>query len=254
MNENKKSKRQERREKALQRERAGRLRTMGLIVIGVAILVVLFISQQAKPIASIVTVEPNARYMADRNSTGDPNAPVQIAEYSDFQCPYCKQFFNTTEPSLDEYFVKTGKIYFTYHSAGNWVSSNIGGGTESQDAALAAYCAADQGKFWEMHDALFANNRDVENQGSFTDKRLTAIAQSVGLDITTYQSCYDKGTYKDQVQQDFTDATAAGISGTPFFVMTYKVNGETKTETIDGAQTIDVFQQKIEAALAIADK
>jgi predicted DsbA family dithiol-disulfide isomerase len=105
-----------------------------------------------------------------------------------------------------------------------------------------------------MHDALFANNRDVENQGSFTDKRLTAIAESIKLDMTAYQDCYDSGKYKDQVQQDFTDATAAGISGTPFFVMTYKVNGETKTETIDGAQPITVFQQKIEAALLIADK
>jgi len=254
MNENKKSKRQERRQKAEQQARTSRLRTMGLIVIGVAILVFLFISQQAKPIASIVTVESVARPNADRNSTGDPQAPIQIAEYSDFQCPYCKQFYNDTEASLEEYFVKTGKVLFTYHSAGNWVSSNIGAGTESQDAALAAYCAADQNKFWEMHDALFANNRDVENQGSFTDKRLTAIAETIKLDMTAYQSCYDKGTYKDQVQQDFTDATAAGISGTPFFVMTYKVNGETKTETIDGAQPINVFQQKIEAALSIADK
>jgi protein-disulfide isomerase len=254
MKEEKVSKRQERRQKAEQREKANRLRTMGLIVVGVLILVVLFISQQAKPIASIVTVDAVARPSADRNNAGDPKAPIQIVEFSDYQCPYCKQFYQTTEPSLEEYFVKTGKLYFTYRSAGNWVSSNIGAGTESQDAALAAYCAADQNKFWEMHDALFANNRDVENQGSFTDKRLTAIAESIKLDMTAYQDCYDSGKYKDQVQQDFTDATAAGISGTPFFVMTYKVNGETKTETIDGAQPITVFQQKIEAALLIADK
>src|SRR5436190_20813829 len=126
MNENKKSKRQERRNKAQQKERVSRLRTMGLIVVGAAILVFLFISQQAKPIAGIVTVEPVARYQPDHNSLGDPNAPIQIAEYSDFQCPYCKQFYTTTEASLDENFVKTGKIYFTYHSAGNWVSQNIG--------------------------------------------------------------------------------------------------------------------------------
>ena len=254
MNENKKSKRQERRDKAQQREKASRLRTMGLIVVGVAILIFLVISQQLKPIASIITVESKARPNADRNSIGDSNAPIQIVEYSDFQCPYCKQFYNQTEASLTEYFVQTGKIYFTYHSAGNWVSSNIGAGTESQDAALAAYCAADQNKFWEMHDALFSNNRDVENQGSFTDKRLTAIAESVKLDMKAYQDCYDSGKYKDQVQQDFDDATAAGISGTPFFIMTYKVNGEVKTETIEGAQPINIFQQKIEAALLIADK
>ena len=105
-----------------------------------------------------------------------------------------------------------------------------------------------------MHDALFSNSRDTENQGSFSDKRLTAIAESVGLDMTAYQSCYDKGKYKDQVQKDFDDARAAGTTGTPFFVMTYKVNGETKTETIEGRQPITEFQQKIEAALLIADK
>ena len=255
MNTDRKSKRQERREKAEQRERAGRLRTMGLIVVGVAILVFLFISQQAKPIAGIVTVESSARPNANRNSMGDANASIQIVEYSDFQCPFCKRFFTDTEAALTENFVKTGKIYFTYRSAGNWVSSNIGGvNSESQDAAAAAYCAADQDKFWEMHDALFSNNRDAENKGSFSDKRLTAIAQSINLDMTAYQDCYDKGKYKDQVKQDFADATAAGISGTPFFVMTYKVNGETKTEKIEGAQPITEFQQKIEAALLIADK
>ena len=257
MNTDRKSKRQERREKAEQRERASRLRTMGLIVVGVAILVFLFISQQAKSssVGNIVPVAAVARPNADRNSAGNATAPIQIVEYSDFQCPFCKRFYTETEAALEENFVRTGKIYFTYRSAGNWVSQNIGGiNTESQDAALAAYCAADQNKFWEMHDALFSNNRDLENQGSFSDKRLTAIAESVKLDMTAYQDCYDKGKYKDQVQQDFDDATAAGISGTPFFVMTYKVNGETKTEKIEGAQPITEFQKKIEAALLIADK
>jgi len=254
MSEEKRSKRQERRDKAQQREKANRLRTMGLIVVGVAILVLLFISQQLKPITGIVTAVPASRINVDRNSIGDPNAPIQLVEFSDYQCPYCKQFYQNTEALLEENFTATGKVYFTYRSAGNWVSSNIGAGTESQNAAQAAYCAADQNKFFEMHDALFANNRDVENQGSFTDKRLTAIAESIKLDMTAWQSCYDKGTYKDQVQKDFDDATAAGIQGTPYFVMTYKVNGEVKTETIDGAQPINVFQQKIEAALLIADK
>jgi protein-disulfide isomerase len=255
MKEEKISKRQERRQKAEQRERASRLRTMGLIVIGVAILVFLFISQSLKPVTGIVTVESVARPQVNRNSMGDPKAPIQIVEFSDFQCPYCKNFYKDTEPSLNEYFVKTGKILFTYRPTGNWVSSNIGGAkTESQDAGLAAYCAADQGKFWEMHDALFANNRDVEDQGSFTDKRLTAIAESIKLDMTAYQDCYDSGKYEDEVQKGFDDAVAAGISGTPYFVMTYKVNGEVKTETIEGAQPITEFQQKIEAALLIADK
>ena len=88
MNTDRKSKRQERRERAEQRERASRLRTMGLIVVGVALLVILFISQQAKSssVGNIVTVEAVARPNADRNSAGNATAPVQIVEYSDFQC------------------------------------------------------------------------------------------------------------------------------------------------------------------------
>jgi len=94
----------------------------------------------------------------------------------------------------------------------------------------------------------------VEDQGSFTDKRLRAMAKSIGLDMNAFNECYDSGKYEDEVQQDLTDAQDAGIQGTPYFVMSYKVNGEVKTETIDGAQPINEFQQKIENALLIADQ
>jgi protein-disulfide isomerase len=255
MKEEKKNKRQERRERARQQEQASRVRTMLIIAVGAALLVLAFIWPSLRPIADIVTVETEPKPSANRNSIGDPNAPIQIVEYSDFQCPFCERFFVDTQLLLEEYFVKTGKVYFTYRSAGNWVSDNLGGvRTESQDAAAAAYCAADQNKFWEMHTALFTNNRDVEDQGSFSDRRLKAIAESIGLDMNAFNECYDSGKYEDEVQQDLTDAQDAGIQGTPYFVMTYKVNGETQSETIDGAQPINVFQQKIEAALLVADQ
>lgn len=255
MKEEKKNKRQERRERARQKEQASRIRTMIIIAVGAVLLVLGFLWPSLRPIADIVPVNIEPKSNADRNSMGDPNAPIQIVEYSDFQCPFCERFFTDTEPLLEEYFINTGKVYFTYRSAGNWVSGNLGGvRTESQDSAAAAYCAADQDKFWEMHAALFANNRDVEDQGSFTDRRLKAIAESIGLDMNAFNECYDSGKYEEQVQQDFTDAQEIGIQGTPYFVMTYKVNGETQTETINGAQPITEFQQKIEAALLVADQ
>lgn len=255
MKEERKNKRQERRERARQKQQATRMRTMAIIAVGAALLVLGFIWPSLRPITDIVPVDLEPKPQANRNSMGDPNAPIQIVEYSDFQCPFCERFATDTEPLLTEYFVKTGKVYFTYRSAGNWVSNNLGGvRTESQDAAAAAYCAADQNKFWEMHASLFANNRDVEDQGSFTDRRLKAIADSIDLDMRAFNECYDSGKYKDQVQQDLADAQDVGIQGTPYFVMTYKVNGEVKTETIDGAQPINVFQQKIENALLVADQ
>ena len=130
------------------------------------------------------------------------------------------------------------------------VSRNVGGAsTESQDAAAAAYCAGEQNKFWEMHAMLFANVKG-EDAGSFTDKRVKAIAEKVdGLDTAKFNSCYDNGTFKDRVQKDFDEGTTAGITGTPAFLMTYTVNGQTKTKLIEGAQPFSVFQQDIEAAL-----
>ena len=181
---------------------------------------------------------------------GSADAPVKIEEFSDFQCPYCERFYEETQPLLGQYYIDTGKVQFTYRSMGNWVSGNIGGTkTESQDAALAAYCAGEQNKFWEMHAALFGNVLG-EDSGSFTDKRITEIAKLIdGLDIDQFNSCYDSGKYEDRVQQDLKDGQAAGVTGTPGFILTYTVNGETKTKSIDGAQPFSVFQTEIEAAL-----
>jgi len=250
------SKRQERREQIRRKEQRSRVGLIAMITVGALFVVFAFIYPQVKPIVDVVTVESASRPNVDRNSMGDPNAPIQIVEYSDFQCPFCEQFFTETEPLLVQYYISTGKVHFTYRSAGNWVSSNIARATdaapktESQDAALAAYCAADQGKFWEMHDALFANNRDVEDQGSYADRRLATIAETVNLDMNAWQDCYDSGKYEDQVKQDLEDATAAKIEGTPYFIVTYTVNGETKTKVLNGAQKFNVFQVELEAVLS----
>ena len=100
-----------------------------------------------------------------------------------------------------------------------------------------------------MHALLYANVIG-EDAGSFTDQRNKAIAKEVeGLDIDQFNSCYDSGKYEDRVQQDFADGRAAGVNGTPGFVITYTVNGETRTRSIDGAQGFNVFQQELEAAL-----
>lgn len=198
---------------------------------------------------NLIPPQPRQHPQANANTMGDPNAPVKMTEYSDFQCPFCQRYWQDTEPQIVQDYVETGKVLYTDHSAGNWVSQNIGqGSTESQDAAMAAYCAGDQNKFWEYHDALFTNVLG-EDAGSFTDVRLKAIAQKLGLDSNQFNSCYDGKKYSNQVAQDFKDAMAAGIQGTPFFVITYTANGQTKTLTIDGAQPYSVFKQALDAAL-----
>ncbi len=247
------SKRQEFREKRRRAQQRNRI----IIIVGVVLVVLalgfLIIYPQVKPVQQVVATTPLPRFNADRNMQGNPKALVKLTIFSDFQCPYCKQFWSTTQVQVEDAYIKTGKVLFVYRSAGNWVSRNSGsGGTESQDSAMAAYCAADQNKFWQMHDALFANNMDVEEQGSFTPRRLQAIAQSIGLDMGQFNSCFSSGKYQNQVNQDFQDAMSAGITGTPFFIISYTVNGQTKTDTIDGAQPFSTFQQKLDAALKAA--
>ena len=250
MNVEKKSKRQLRREQMQQKQTRNRLITIGIITLVAVFVVFAVLYPTLKPIVEVVTIESRERFMAEGASMGDPNAPIQIVEYSDFQCPFCDRHYTDTEPLLEQFYIDTGLVLFTYKSAGNFVSQNIGGGrTESRDAAAAAYCAEDQGKFWEMHDSLFENNRDVEDQGSFTSRRLTAIAESVSLDMAEYQECFDSGKYEDRVAEDSTEATAAGLEGTPYFVITYTVNGVTKTDIINGAEPFSTFQVKLEAIL-----
>jgi protein-disulfide isomerase len=254
MSREKKSRRQERREKMLQQERRSRLITLGLITLGAAFLVFAVVWPTIRPVAAVVSVDPGTHPNANDNTMGDPNAPIKMEEFSDFQCPFCERFHQETEPLLRQYYIETGKVHFVYRSMGNFVSDNIARArgtparTESRDAALAAYCAGDQDKFWDMHAHLFANALG-EDVGSFTDRRLKSIAETTGLDMAAFNSCYDNGKYLDRVQQDFEDGQAANITGTPGFLVTYTVNGETKTKLIEGAQPFTTFQQELEAVL-----
>ncbi len=236
------SKRQARREQMRRRQQRARLIGIGLISLGAIFIAFLFIYPQLKPIGEILSAPPLERPQVNFNSTGDPNAPIKIDEYSDFQCPYCRRFYEQTEALLIEAYVKSGTVFFTYNSFGSFI------GSESGRAAEAAYCAGDQQKFWEMHDIILTNQTG-ENVGAYSDRRLTAFANKLGLNMSEFNSCFNGNKYAELIQQDFKDGRAAGIQATPSFVMTYTVNGETKTKLIEGAQTFTYFQQEIEAAL-----
>ncbi len=168
------------------------------------------------------------------NTMGDPNAPVKMVEYADFQCPYCQRYWQETEPQIIDAYVKTGKVYYEYRSVGAFI------GPESEAAAQAAYCAGDQGKFWEYRAVLFSHWTG-ENVGDFSDSHLKQYAASLGLDGSTFDSCLSSGKYSGLIQQDVSHAKADGVQATPSFV----INGK----LVEGAQPFSVFQQAIEAAL-----
>jgi len=254
------SKRQEIREKRQRAQRTQRLMLiLGVVIVAVAIVGWVIVSQNQPPITGVVTPPVVARTPAKDNTAGDPNAPVKIIEYADFQCPYCRDFWRDTEPKLIATYVNTGKVYIEFHSVGSFIDS-----THSPHSALAAYCAGDQNKFWEMHDAIFAN-QGAEGSNALDDAHLKAIAKVVpGLDQTVFNSCFDSGKYAGRVEQDALDAqknipaatnfaevvasgkySAQGIS-TPSFL----VNGV----LIPGAAPFSDFQKVIDAALAAAGK
>lgn len=237
------SKRQARKEQIRRKEQRSRLLGIGLITVGALFVAFLFIYPNMKPVGEVFSAPEITRPSVDFNAVGDPDAPIKIEEYSDFQCPFCRIFFENTEEALLENYVANGTVYFVYHSFGDFI------GAESGQAAEAAYCAGDQGKFWEMHDTIFANQTG-ENIGAYTDRRLIAFAEKLELNMDEFNNCFDSNKYKDLVEEDMKNGVIAGIEATPSFVMTYTVNGEEKTTIIAGAQSIDVFQQQIEAALA----
>lgn len=243
MNNKEISKRQMRKEQMRRKERRSRLFAIGLVSVGVILIAFLFIYPLVKPVGDVVTPPQTSRPNANFNAAGNPEAPITITEYSDFQCPYCRIFYENTEALLMERYVTPGTVYFVYKTVGSFI------GPESQAAAEAAYCAGDQSKFWEMHDIIFANQTG-ENVGAYTDRRLEAFANAIALDMNTYNDCVRSGKYSERTDQDAADAQTAGIQATPSFILTYEVNGQTQMRVIQGAQSIDVFAQEIEAALA----
>ncbi len=184
--------------------------------------------------SNVVIPAPRDHPQADGNKMGNPNAPVKIVEYADFQCPFCLEYWRDTEPQIIQNYIATGKVYYEYRSVGAFI------GPESASAAEAAYCAGDQGKFWEYHDILFANWTG-ENAGDFTDDKLKIYAAALRLNLDQFSSCYTGGKYKAEVSQDITLAKADGIRATPSFVINGKI--------VEGAQPFAAFQQVIEADL-----
>lgn len=171
---------------------------------------------------------PNVRHFR-----GDPDAPIAVIEFSDFQCPFCGQWAGNTGKQINEEYVESGEVRIGYvHFAFL--------GPESQWAAEASECAAEQDMFWEFHDHLFAN-QNGENRGAFNKDILKGFAAQLGLNTTAFNACMDAERYAATVQNETAWAQSVGVQSTPTFV----VNGF----PVIGAQTIDVFEEVFNTVL-----
>lgn len=164
---------------------------------------------------------------------GDKNAPVTVIEFADFQCPFCKRWFDTVEPELKKEYIDTGKVKMYYRHYAFL-------GDESTWAAEASECANEQGKFWEYHDYLY-ENQGGENQGDFSKENLKNFAVQVGVDADQFNSCFDSEKYAQKVKDDLEQGQKAGVQGTP---STF-INGI----MIDGAQPYANFKTQIDQEL-----
>lgn len=212
-----------RRAAAQQRQRILTIIIVAVAVIGVAAIILV---PMLKP-----PYQGMPRANTHENSVGDPNAPVKVEEFSDFQCPYCEQWHTKEEEAFYQKYVATGKVYFTYMPFSFL-------GNESVRAAEAAYCAMDQGKFWDYHDILFAN-QGAENSGAFSDSNLQSFARELKLDTTQFNQCFTGNKYVQKVTDDVNYAKSKGINATPYFI-------------VDNGQPIDMnaLTGAVDAALA----
>lgn len=176
-------------------------------------------------------VSPTPGNLADNDPfLGNPDAPVTVVEFSDFQCPFCQRFHGETLPRIIDEYVKTGKVKFVYR---DFPLSAIHG--MAQKAAEAGECANEQGKFWEYHDLLFLR------QDQLGVMNFIQWAGELGLDSDRFANCLESGKYSAEVEGDYRDGEAAGVKGTPANF----INGR----ILEGALPFSKFQAIIEEEL-----
>jgi protein-disulfide isomerase len=168
---------------------------------------------------------------------GKADAPVTMVEFADFQCPFCGRFVTDSLQQIEKKYVDTGQVKFVYEQYPLPFHPN------AQPAAMAAECANAQGKFWPMHDKLYATQTTWESQDSAAVKNtFKQYAAGLGLNAASFNSCLDSSKYSDKIQRESSLGSQYGVSGTPTFYIGNQKAGYTQ---IVGAQPITSFEQMI---------
>lgn len=184
--------------------------------------------------------------IGDSPFKGKVDAPVTIIEYSDYDCPFCARHYRDVMPILQEKYIDTGKIKFVMRE--NPIATLH---KDATNAAKAAVCAGDQGKYWEMHDMLF------ENQKKLQLDNLKSFAGTIGLDLGAFDECLESNEAERRVRRDIASASKLGMRGTPGFVVgltdVKDPNKANMKVYIKGAQSINNFQASIDDLLESAE-
>ena len=163
---------------------------------------------------------------------GDPDAPITLVEFGDYQCHYCNVFFQSIEKDILKNYVNTGKVKIIFKDY------NIIG-EDSVKASQGAHCANDQGLFWEYHDILYSNWTG-ENNGWASSENLAIFAQQIGLNMNKWSECMNKGSHSQIILKSNDDARTLQLTGTPAFFI---INSEGEVSKLFGAQPFEVFKK-----------
>ena len=169
---------------------------------------------------------------------GRNDAPVTIVEFTDYQCPFCQRFHLTAFEEMKRNFVDTGKVRYVSRDLPLAMHPN------AMSAAQAARCAGEQDKFWEMRHRLIVNANQLG-----TD-RYNALADELKLDRTRFDKCLAEERYKADIVKDMSDAAAAGVTGTPTFVIGRAVGEGIEGTRVVGALPYSMFDAKLKELLA----
>ena len=163
---------------------------------------------------------------------GDPDAPITLVEFGDYQCHYCNVFFQSIEKDILKNYVDTGKVKIIFKDY------NIIG-EDSVKASQGAHCANDQGLFWKYHDILYSNWTG-ENNGWASSENLAIFAQQIGLNMNKWSECMNKGSHSQIILKSNDDARTLELTGTPAFFI---INSDGKVSKLFGAQPFEVFKK-----------
>jgi protein-disulfide isomerase len=169
---------------------------------------------------------------------GDPEAPITLVEFTDYQCPFCRKFYTNTLSEIKKQYIDTGKVRLVLRDL------PLGFHAKARPAAKATHCAREQGKYWEMHDALF------EGGGKLNSEDFTRYAEKIGVEDFSFQECMASDRHKEAIDRDIADAGKASINGTPGFVLGKTTENEIEGALISGAQSFASFKRQIDNLLA----
>lgn len=169
---------------------------------------------------------------------GNPDAPVTLIEFGDYQCHFCNVFFHSTEKNILNNYVETGKVKMIFKDY------NIIG-PDSVNASHGAHCANDQGLFWEYHDILYSNWTG-ENNGWASSENLRKFAQEIGLNMDVWSECMLNGMHSQIILASNEDARSLELTGTPAF---FVIGPDGKTTRLFGAQPFETFEKVFENEL-----